>query len=240
MPDVIFIATAKAKPGNETELERALRAVAAPTRAQRGCVEFTLYRSEEDPSVIVSVERWKSKADHERRLQGPHFRKLGAAMADLIAGPPQIVGHQVIDEAAEIQHSVQIAAKQELIYPLVATADGFRQWWATDVTEPAGAVELAFFNRSSIYRLRRQIEKPPAEVEWSCETGQEWAGTRIRFRLEAAESGTVLHFNHAGWQTASDYFVSCNTAWGELVYRLKSVAQGKARGPLFSTAGMAY
>jgi uncharacterized protein YndB with AHSA1/START domain len=141
---------------------------------------------------------------------------------------------------ADIQHSVQIAAMPHAVYPLVATADGFRQWWATDITEAGGAVELGFFNRTSVYRLRPQIEKPPTEVEWLCETGEEWTGTRIRFRLEAVEAGTLLRFAHADWKAASDYFISCNTAWGELMYRLKAVAQGKAPGPLFSTAGMAY
>jgi quinol monooxygenase YgiN len=70
MPDVVVIATAKAKPGNESELERALREVAKPTRQQPGCVRFSLYRSEDDPGVVVGVERWKTKADHDRHLQG--------------------------------------------------------------------------------------------------------------------------------------------------------------------------
>lgn len=141
---------------------------------------------------------------------------------------------------ADIQHSVQIAAKPDAIYPLVATADGFRKWWAMDVTEPPLAVELGFFNRTSMYRLRHVVERPPTEVEWRCETGQEWTGTRIRFRLEANKSGSLLRFTHADWQSASDYFVSCNTAWGELMYRLKAVAEGKAPGPLFTNDGLAY
>jgi hypothetical protein len=77
-------------------------------------------------------------------------------------------------------------------------------------------------------------------MEWHCETGQEWKGTRITFRIEADKSGTLLRFTHAGWQSASDYFVSCNTAWGELMYRLKAVAEGKAPGPLFTNDGLAY
>ena len=140
----------------------------------------------------------------------------------------------------DIQHSVQISAWPEAIYPLLATADGFRKWWATDVTETGGAVELGFFNRASVYRLRSIANKPPIEVEWRCETGQEWTGTRILFRLDPGENGTLLRFSHADWQSATDYFVSCNTAWGELMYRLKAAAQGKEPGPLFSAAGMAY
>ena len=76
-----------------------------------------------------------------------------------------------------IQHSVQITAKPEIIYPLVATADGFRQWWAADVTENGGVADLGFFNRTTIYRLRQASGNPPKEVEWRCETGQEWTGT---------------------------------------------------------------
>ena len=79
-------------------LERALRDVAQPTRQQLGCVRFSLYRAEEDAAVMVGVERWKSKHDHDQPLQGPHFKRLGAAMSDIIAGPPQILGYEIIDD----------------------------------------------------------------------------------------------------------------------------------------------
>ena len=51
---------------------------------------------------------------------------------------------------ADIRHSIQLSAKAEQIYPLVATARGFGAWWATDITEAAGVVELGFFNRATI------------------------------------------------------------------------------------------
>ncbi|MBZ5620975.1 MAG: SRPBCC domain-containing protein [Acidobacteriia bacterium] len=141
---------------------------------------------------------------------------------------------------ADIQHSLQIASKPETIYPLIATAKGLGQWWATDITEPAGAVELGFFNRTTVYRLRLKVDKPPSQAEWMCETGEEWSGTHIIFRLEARGSGSLLRFTHAGWQSETDYFVSCNTAWGELMFRLKSAAEGKPRGPLFLAGDLAY
>jgi quinol monooxygenase YgiN len=98
MPDVIVIATARSQPGKEKQLERALREVAHPTRAQPGCMRFSLYRSEDDPGVIVGVERWASKADHDRHLQGAHFQDLAAAMGNVVAGPPQILWYEIIDE----------------------------------------------------------------------------------------------------------------------------------------------
>jgi hypothetical protein len=141
---------------------------------------------------------------------------------------------------ADIQHSLQISASAQKTYPLVATAKGFGQWWAADITEPAGAIELGFFNRTSVYRLRPKNSNPPVDAEFVCETGAEWSGTRLIFHLESAGSGTLLRFTHAGWQSETDYFVSCNTAWGELMFRLKAAAEGKPRGPLFLQDSLAY
>jgi hypothetical protein len=141
---------------------------------------------------------------------------------------------------SDIQHSIQIASKPEAIYPLIATAKGFGQWWAADITESGGAVDLGFFNRVTVYRLRLKVDKPPAQTEWLCESGDEWSGTRLIFLLEGRASGTLVRFTHAGWRTESDYFISCNTTWGELMYRLKAAAEGKSRGPLFLANDMAY
>jgi|SRR5579872_7604354 len=140
----------------------------------------------------------------------------------------------------DIQHAILIAAGPEAIYPLIRTAKGLGQWWAEDITERGDGVELGFFNRSTIYRLTLNLDKPPTQAEWLCGSGDEWSGTRIGFRLENRPSGTFLRFAHAGWRSESDYFTSCNTTWGELMYRLKAVAEGKSRGPLFLAAELAY
>lgn len=55
--EVAVLATVTAKPGKEAELERALRDVAGPTRAQSGCLQFELYRSAQDPATITVFER---------------------------------------------------------------------------------------------------------------------------------------------------------------------------------------
>ena len=138
----------------------------------------------------------------------------------------------------DIKHAIQIAATPERVYPLVATADGLGLWWAEDITEPAGAVELGFFNRTTVYRLRLTVEQPPARAEWLCESGDEWRGTSVSFHMEATKTGTLLRFAHSNWMVETDYFVSCNTTWGELMFRLKAVAEGKTPGPLFSRDGM--
>ena len=141
---------------------------------------------------------------------------------------------------AAIKHMIQIAAKPDAVYPLVATAKGFEQWWAADVTTTPDVVELGFFNRTTVYRLKLEVDEPHTQAKWHCETGKEWAGTDIVFQLEARGSNTLLRFTHSGWVSETDYFTSCNTTWGELVFRLKSAAEGRPRGPLFLASDLAY
>jgi uncharacterized protein YndB with AHSA1/START domain len=140
----------------------------------------------------------------------------------------------------DIRHSMQIAAPQATVYPLISTAPGWAQWWAADVKETTGAIEVAFFNRQTVYRLKATATEAPSRSEWLCESGAEWSGTRLIFRLDHSGAGTLLRFTHAGWQADTAYFVSCNTTWGELMFRIKSAAEGKPRGPLFLADSLAY
>jgi hypothetical protein len=68
-------------------------------------------------------------------------------------------------------------------------------------------------------------------------TSDEWSGTRLSFQIALAKSGTLLRFSHAGWRAESEYLTSCNTTWGELMFRLKVAAEGKPPGPLFTREG---
>jgi hypothetical protein len=141
---------------------------------------------------------------------------------------------------ADIKHSISIAAPAERVYPLIASVKGFRQWWAEDVTDNSnGTVELGFFNRATVYRLA-PVRMKASLVEWQCETGQEWSSTSLIFELSAQGGNTLLRFTHADWKSETEYFVSCNTVWGELMFRLKAAAEGKTPGPLFKTNALAY
>jgi len=60
------------------------------------------------------------------------------------------------------------------------------------------------------------------------------------FALEESKAGPLLRFTHAAWRSETEYFVSCNTTWGELMYRLKAPSEGKSRGPLFLAGELSY
>ncbi len=139
----------------------------------------------------------------------------------------------------DIKHSVSIEASAEKIFPLIASPRGLSRWWAEDVAEgESGVVEISFFNRATVYRLRASRMAAPLEAEWACETGKDWSGTRLVFRLTVDGGRTQVRFTHAGWQSESDYFVDCTTTWGCLMYRLKAAAEDGVSAPLFSKTGL--
>jgi uncharacterized protein YndB with AHSA1/START domain len=140
----------------------------------------------------------------------------------------------------DIRESVQIDAPPSRVHPFISSASGFSKWWAEDVTlRTDTVVDLGFFNRATIYSLQLVRTAAPAEAEWLCSSGKEWKGTKLLFQLSEREGQTQLRFTHANWEADTDYFVSCNTTWGALMFRLKAAAEGKKAGPLFSMTGWA-
>lgn len=135
---------------------------------------------------------------------------------------------------------MQIAAPAATVYSLVSTAQGWAQWWAADVKESEGTIEVGFFSRQTVYRLKPTASEPPSRSEWRCETGAEWSGTRLIFRLDPSGTGTLLRLTHADWRADTAYFVNCTTTWGELMFRIKAAAEGTPRGPLFLADSLAY
>lgn len=139
-----------------------------------------------------------------------------------------------------LKHIIDIDAPADSVYRLVATPTGIAEWWAEDVAaDPAsGAVEIAFYERATVYRLAPGTMTEPTCATWSCEAGKEWQGTKLSFQLLGADYKTSVHFEHSGWREETDYFIGCNTVWGALMFRLKAAAEGKGAGPLFTREGM--
>ena len=49
-----------------------------------------VYRREKDGSTITALERWASKADHERHIQGACVRELMGKFNGIPSGTPSI------------------------------------------------------------------------------------------------------------------------------------------------------
>jgi quinol monooxygenase YgiN len=95
--NLVIMTPAKAKPGKEQDVHRALRDVAKAARTQSGCVEYRSFRSAENAAVTVNFERWSSKEERDAFLAGPDVKKFVAAITGAFVESPQPVSYQEID-----------------------------------------------------------------------------------------------------------------------------------------------
>ena len=87
---VTVIAYHRAKSGKERALREALLAVCAPTSAEKGCLNYDLHVSPDDPGLLVFHENWVSKADLDAHLASPHIGAFRAVAGELLAEPADI------------------------------------------------------------------------------------------------------------------------------------------------------
>jgi quinol monooxygenase YgiN len=84
------VAEMQAKPGKEEELRRAVLSIVEPTRKEDGCVQYDLHVHTSDPGRFVFYENWTSPSHLDRHAVSSHIQAFRAAIADLVAAPPQI------------------------------------------------------------------------------------------------------------------------------------------------------
>jgi quinol monooxygenase YgiN len=81
--ELIIIAESKAKPGKEAELRAALMSMLAPSRAEPGCVLYTLHEDPADPGHFYFYEIWKDEAAFDFHAHTEHFKAIGPKVGPL-------------------------------------------------------------------------------------------------------------------------------------------------------------
>lgn len=90
-PQVTLTATIYAKPGKEAEVLEILHSFVAPTRAEKGCVNYDLHVLKDQPGTFMFYENWETKADLDAHSKMPHLKPLGARADELLAKPTELV-----------------------------------------------------------------------------------------------------------------------------------------------------
>lgn len=85
---VHIIALFKAQPDKVDALIAVLGEVAAPSRAEAGCVEYGFIQDETDPTVIIADETWRDAAAFESHLETPHFKAAFERLGGVLATEP--------------------------------------------------------------------------------------------------------------------------------------------------------
>jgi uncharacterized protein YndB with AHSA1/START domain len=135
----------------------------------------------------------------------------------------------------DLHHLVEIEASPAKVFDALVTQSGLRSWWTADSTAEArvGSVaEFGFMERALVFRMEIAELSPGKRAVWKCVGDHaEWEGTRITWEMGEENGVTTLRMTHAGWREVSPFCASCNSTWGELMYRLKDAVEGRNPGP---------
>ncbi|HEV3498998.1 MAG TPA: SRPBCC domain-containing protein [Bradyrhizobium sp.] len=136
---------------------------------------------------------------------------------------------------AEIRHLISIEAPPQQVYAALATQAGLRSWWTADTTaddKAGGKAEFGFDKRGMTFRMTIEKLDPGRQVVWKCHgDNPEWVGTTLTWSIKPEGGGSLLRFTQSGWKDMTDMVATCNSTWGELMYRLKGSVEGKNPGP---------
>jgi quinol monooxygenase YgiN len=96
------IVQVKVLPGMESAFETAVLQILVPTRAEEGCVSFTVNQSVQDPTEFSAVEVWRSRADADKHGETPHMKKCLDTVGKMFApGYPILKSYENLDETFE-------------------------------------------------------------------------------------------------------------------------------------------
>lgn len=79
------VARIKAKPGNEAAVATELHKLVEPSRRDRGCVNYDMHVSLDDPGLYLFHENWETKADWEAHMQTSHLEAWRSVSDGLLA-----------------------------------------------------------------------------------------------------------------------------------------------------------
>jgi quinol monooxygenase YgiN len=82
--EIFIFARFHARTSRESEVEKALKAVVAPSRKEAGCVSIHAFRSMRDPALFYIHSRWKDEAAFEIHASLPHTVKFIQIVQPLI------------------------------------------------------------------------------------------------------------------------------------------------------------
>lgn len=82
---LIVIAQYLTKPGAADEVAQVLRRHAADSRAEPGCLEFTVHQSVDSPERFVLYERYTGEDAFDAHRTSPHFAANIEAVTPLLA-----------------------------------------------------------------------------------------------------------------------------------------------------------
>jgi quinol monooxygenase YgiN len=92
---VIQLVRVSIKPDQRERWLELVRQNAAQTRAENGCESYQISEDIDTPNTFAIVERWADLDAQYDHFRNPDFGALMGALADVLAGPPEVSVNEV-------------------------------------------------------------------------------------------------------------------------------------------------
>ncbi len=86
----------RAKTGMEARVRQELFNLLAPTRTEKGCINFDMHQDPNDPAVFLFHENWASEDDLKRHFGTPHITRWIEEAKALLAEPMELTRWQKV------------------------------------------------------------------------------------------------------------------------------------------------
>jgi quinol monooxygenase YgiN len=83
MSMLTVIAKITAKKEAVEKVAKQLTELVPPTREEQGCIEYSLYQDNSDPTILMVYENWESKIDLDAHMNSKHFKECFAEIDGL-------------------------------------------------------------------------------------------------------------------------------------------------------------
>ena len=96
---MIVVAKLKAKSGEESKMEEALRGMVTKVEAEEGTLIYSLHRSQKDSTQFLFYEKYQNADALKAHAETPYFKELFGVLQPLLDGAPEI---EMYDEVASL------------------------------------------------------------------------------------------------------------------------------------------
>ncbi len=98
---ITIIAYITAKSRLQQQVREVLLDLVAQTRKEKGCVNYDLHQSQDNPREFVMYENWESAADLDAHARSEHLQAFSKAAGGLLERPAEITKWNMISELAQ-------------------------------------------------------------------------------------------------------------------------------------------
>ena len=137
----------------------------------------------------------------------------------------------------DIVHELTVKASPDAVFEAVTTVGGLSSWFTSDcevTATPETRVSLWFESHTIELVMEVDLVERPEAVHWNCVKGpEEWPGTKVAFRIEAAPAGSggpgelgatgeggettvtesVVRLWHGNWEYEDGALPRCSFQW---------------------------